>query len=174
MIDNRRIYQNNDEKKNKICLMSTINTFVIVLFAALTTLMVNIGVNFDNGNGILMMPGIPTANAQQPTPGEGGIVDLKVSERNDNFVWESGDNKINPQINMKANAVYSIQLESIDGNDIDHQLVIQTNDGRELVKSAEISNGETDDFSFTPKTIGTYEYHCKYHPQTMKGTIIVS
>lgn len=173
MID-KRTHQNNDKKRSKKCLISTIKTFVIVLFAALTTLMANIAVNFDNGNGILMMPGIPTANAQQPTAGESGIVDLKVSERNGNFVWESGDNKVNPQINMKANAVYSIQLESMNGNDIEHQLVIQTNDGRELVKSADISNGETDNFSFTPKTIGTYEYHCKYHPQTMKGTIIVS
>jgi plastocyanin len=173
MIDKTRTHQNNEKKKSKKCLIS-IKTFVIVLFAALTTLMANIAVNFDNGNGILMMPGIPTANAQQSTSGESGIVDLKVSERNGNFVWESGDNKVNPQINMKANAVYSIQLESMDGNNIEHQLVIQTKDGKELVKSAEISNGETDDFSFTPKTIGTYEYHCEYHPQTMKGTIIVS
>ena len=173
MTDKRRIHQDNDKKKSKKCLIS-IKTFVFVLFAALTTLMANIAVNFDNGNGILMMPGILPANAQQPTSAESGVIDLKVSERNGNFVWESGDNKVNPQISIKANSVYSIQLESMNGNNIEHQLVIQTNDGRELLKSAEISNGETDDLSFTPKTIGTYEYHCKYHPETMKGTIIVS
>jgi len=173
MIYKRRIHQDNYKKKSKKSLIS-IKTFVFVLFAALTALMSNIAVNFDNGNGILMMPGIPPANAQQPTSAESGIIDLKVSERNGNFVWESGDNMVNPQINMKVNGVYSIQLESMDGNKIEHQLVIQTNDGKELLKSAEISNGETDDFSFTPKTMGTYEYHCKYHPETMKGSIIVS
>ncbi|HET9774659.1 MAG TPA: hypothetical protein VFP25_06715, partial [Nitrososphaeraceae archaeon] len=146
MID-KRTHQNNDKKRSKKRLISTIKTFVVVLFAALTTLMANIAVNFDNGNGILMMPGIPPANAQQPTSAESGVIDLKVSERNGNFVWESGDNKVNPQINIKANSVYSIQLESMDGNNIEHQLVIQTKDGKELVKSAEISNGETDNFS---------------------------
>jgi plastocyanin len=28
--------------------------------------------------------------------------------------------------------------------------------------------------SFTPNMTGTLEYHCEYHPDTMKGTILVN
>ena len=167
----KKIRQNDYNKGKRKSLVIAIKRFVFVAFAVLATVMTNTALKYENGNGILMMPGIPAADAQIS---EDQIIDLKVSERNGEFVWISSDNKINPQINMKVNTDYSIQLESMDGNKIEHQLAIQTNDGKELVKSADVSDGETDDFSFTPKTIGTYEYHCKYHPETMKGTIVVS
>jgi plastocyanin len=62
----------------------------------------------------------------------------------------------------------------MDNNNIAHQLIIQTESGKHVTKSDEISNGKTDDFPFTFSEKGKYQYHCQYHPKTMYGNIIVS
>jgi plastocyanin len=102
------------------------------------------------------------------------IVDLKVSERNGNFVWTSMNGKVNPDLDLKSGTRYTFQLESMDNNNIAHQLIIQTESGKQLTKSDVISNDKTDDFSFTFSDKGKYQYHCQYHPNTMHGNIIVS
>jgi plastocyanin len=88
------------------------------------------------------------------------IVDLKVSERNNNFVWTSVNGQANPTLNLKSGIDYTIQVESMDNN-ITHQLIIQNESGKQLTKSDEISNGQTDDFTFTFRDIGKYQYHCQ-------------
>jgi plastocyanin len=37
----------------------------------------------------------------------------------------------------------------------------------------DVSGGKTGQVTMTLKTPGTYEFHCTYHPQKMKGTITV-
>jgi plastocyanin len=102
------------------------------------------------------------------------IVDLKVSERNNNFVWTSMNGQVNPDLDLKSGTRYTFQVESMDNNNISHQLIIQTESGKQLTKSDVISNDKTDDFSFTFSEKGKYQYHCQYHPNTMHGNIIVS
>ena len=110
---------------------------------------------------------------QYPTMDE-NIVDLKVSERNNNFVWTSMNGQVNPNLDLKSGTRYTFQVESMDNNNISHQLVIQTESGKQLTKSDVITNDKTDDFSFTFSEKGKYQYHCQYHPNTMHGNIIVS
>ena len=99
------------------------------------------------------------ANAQVESSTESSnIVDLKVTERNNNYVWISADDQINPQLDLKVNKKYIIQVESMNNN-IHHQLIIQDKNGKQLAKSIEISNGATDDFPFTFTSNGKYQYH---------------
>ena len=102
------------------------------------------------------------------------IVDLKVSERNGNFVWTSINGQANPDLDLKSGTRYTFQVESMENNNVAHQLIIQTEGGKQLTKSDVISNDKTDDFSFTFSEKGNYQYHCQYHPNTMHGNIIVS
>jgi Cupredoxin-like domain len=103
------------------------------------------------------------------------IVDLKVSERNNNFVWTSMNGQVNPDLDLKSETRYTFQIESMENNNIiSHQLIIQTEGGKQLTKSDVISNDKTDDFPFTFSETGKYQYHCQYHPNTMHGNIIVS
>jgi plastocyanin len=102
------------------------------------------------------------------------IVDLKVSERNGNFVWTSMNGKVNPDLDLKSGTRYTFQIESMDNNNIAHQLIIQTESGKQLIQSDVISNDKTDDLPFTFSEKGKYQYHCQYHPNTMHGNIIVS
>ena len=114
------------------------------------------------------------ANAQVESSTESSnIVDLKVTERNNNYVWISADDQINPQLDLKVNKKYIIQVESMNNN-IHHRLIIQDKNGKQLAKSIEILNGATDDFPFAFNSNGKYQYHCKYHPESMHGDIIVS
>jgi plastocyanin len=38
----------------------------------------------------------------------------------------------------------------------------------------DVEGGKTEDVTFTAPAAGTYEFHCKYHPTQMKGTVTVS
>ena len=42
-----------------------------------------------------------------------------------------------------------IQIERMNNNNIHHQLIIQDENERQLAKSIEISNGQTNDFTLT-------------------------
>lgn len=130
--------------------------------------------NSINGNMIIDRLEKNIANAQLESLTESSnIVDLKVSERNNNFVWTSANGQVNPEIDLKAGKDYIIQVESMENN-ISHQLIIQDESGKQLSKSIEISNGQTDDFPFTFSNKGKYQYHCQFHPKTMHGNIVVS
>ena len=55
-----------------------------------------------------------------------------------------------------------------------HQLIIQTESGKQLTKSHEISNGKTDNFPFTFSDKGKSQYYCQYHLETIHGNKVVS
>jgi len=142
-----------------------------LLFAiGATTLLPSIYGNTTTG---VLKNSMPNTNTQYLTFDE-NIVDLKVSERNGNFVWTSINGQANPDLDLKSGTRYTFQVESMENNNVAHQLIIQTESGKQLTKSDVISNDKTDDFSFTFSEKGKYQYHCQYHPNTMHGNIIVS
>lgn len=101
------------------------------------------------GNTIMDVSKNSLTNAQiQYSTMDENILDLKVSERNNNFVWTSMNGQANPDLELKSGIPYTIQVESMDNNNIAHQLIIQTESGKQLTKSDEISNGKTDDFLY--------------------------
>jgi plastocyanin len=166
--------RNKKDKSTKLFLFSTKN-INILLFVLLCC--IGIFAIFSSHYGNLIVGGISEkniANAQSASSTESSnIVDLKVSERNNNYVWTSANGQVNPQLNLKSDKDYTIQVESRDNN-VSHQLILQDQSGKQLAKSIVISNGITDDFPFTFSNIGKYQYHCQYHPATMHGDIVVS
>ena len=54
------------------------------------------------------------------------------------------------------------------GDNIEHNLTIS-----QLGVNKDVEGGETAKATATPNA-GTYEFHCKYHPDQMKGTITVA
>jgi hypothetical protein len=58
--------------------------------------------------------------------------------------------------------------------DSKHQLVIISG-GKEVASSGDIEPGKSGELTFAKVNQGeTLEYHCLYHPTTMKGTITIS
>jgi hypothetical protein len=87
------------------------------------------------------------------------------------FTWVNTTNGvINPALNFKTNTNQIIQIQN--PTDFKHQFIIDQN-GRQLATSGDIAPGSSGQVSFKPNMIGTFGYHCLYHPTTMKGIIQV-
>jgi plastocyanin len=46
--------------------------------------------------------------------------------------------------------------------------------GNEVASSGDIAHSSSGQLFFTPNMTETFEYYCKYHPDTMKGVILAN
>jgi plastocyanin len=90
--------------------------------------------------------------------------------KNETYRWQNTSKAINPTLHLIANTDYLIKIKN--PTDTKHQLIIESN-GTELAKSKDIIAGKNGKLNFANST-GTFEYHCEYHPDTMKGIIEIS
>ena len=164
--------RNKKDKSTILFLFSTknINMMIFILLS-----FIGVFVIFSSlyGNLIISISEKNIANAQLASSTEtSNIVDLKVSERHNNYVWTYGNDQVNPQLDLKSRKDYTFQIDNMDNN-ISHQLIIQDESGKQFAKSVKIPNGGTDDIHFKFTNNGKYQYHYKYHPTTMHGGIVV-
>lgn len=82
------------------------------------------------------------------------------------------EGKRNPTLTLTAGTTYELTWENLDG--MEHELVVQDADGKELKasKSSE-KKGETVTFTFDA-TEEMAEYYCEYHPERMRGQVEVT
>jgi plastocyanin len=71
------------------------------------------------------------------------------------------------QLNMPAGKQITVTLDNKDS--VEHSFTFKD---AKAEKDAE--GGETATVTFTAPAAGSYEFHCKYHPSQMKGTVTVS
>lgn len=99
-------------------------------------------------------------------------IQLSVKEKKGVYTWSNSSNSaINPTLKFVANTNKTIQIEN--PTDSKHKFVIGFN-GKELVSSGDIRPSNSGELIFKPNMTGTLEYHCEYHPTTMKGIINVA
>ncbi len=108
-----------------------------------------------------------TATASSATTSS---IKMTAKEVDETYKWSTSDGA-NPTLKMTANADNSVQIAN--PTDAKHELVIESH-GKEVASSGDIAANGSGQLSFKPTAPGTYEYHCEYHPTTMKGTIEVS
>jgi len=111
------------------------------------------------GGSMMGQSGTSTANT----------IKMSAKEVDEVYRW-STDDGINPTLKMTANANNVIQIQN--PTDEKHELVIESYD-TELATSGDIGPDSWGQLAFKPAMTGTFEYHCEYHPDTMKGTIEV-
>ena len=88
------------------------------------------------------------------------------------YRWiDTTNGAINPTMNFNVGTAKTIQLKN--PTDDTHQLVVDGPSGNQLATSGDIQSGSSSQLSFKPGMTGTVEYHCIYHPATMKGIIHV-
>jgi hypothetical protein len=96
---------------------------------------------------------------------------LSANEKKGIYTWANKEGT-NPILNFKQNADNVVQLKN--PTDTVHQLII-TSAGKQVASSGDIKPGKSGELSFANANQGeTLEYHCLYHPSTMKGTITIS
>lgn len=126
-------------KSKSIVFLVSNNNINLILFVLLRILGTITIFNSIDGNIIRGVLGKNIANTQLvDSTASQHIVELEVSERNNNFVWMSANGQVNPEINLKSGTDYTIQIDSMNNN-ISYQLVIQDENGKQLAKSVEIS-----------------------------------
>ena len=91
--------------------------------------------------------------------------------KNETYRWQNTSEAINPTLHLIANTDYLIKIKN--PTDTKHQLIIASN-GTELANGKEIQPGKNGKLNFNANSTGTFEYHCEYHPDTMKGIIEIS
>ena len=91
--------------------------------------------------------------------------------KNGTYRWQNTSQQINPTLHLVANTDYTIKIKN--PTDTKHELIIGSN-GTEIAKSNSINPGKNKNFVFNANTTGIFEYHCEYHPDTMKGIIEIS
>ena len=91
--------------------------------------------------------------------------------KNETYRWQNTSEAINPTLHLIANTDYLIKIKN--PTDTKHELIIGSN-GTELAKSNTIEPDKNGKFTFNANSTGTLEYHCEYHPDTMKGIIEIS
>ena len=96
-------------------------------------------------------------------------IDILIKEIDGTYRW-SNSNETNPTITLKANMTNIIQLTN--PTDIKHAFVIGQNN-KVVLESKDIGPGVSGKLSIKPTKNGVFEYHCKYHPDTMNGILNV-
>jgi plastocyanin len=91
--------------------------------------------------------------------------------KNGTYRWQNTSQQINPTLHLIAHTDYLIKIKN--PTDAKHELIIGSN-GTEIAKSNSVNPEKNKNFVFNANTTGVFEYHCEYHPDTMKGIIEIS
>jgi plastocyanin len=68
-----------------------------------------------------------------------------------------------------GHATHTIELTFVNEDETEHSFTIDDMD-----VDVEAEGGEEATTTFTPEETGTFEYYCRYHPDTMTGELTVS
>jgi plastocyanin len=111
-----------------------------------------------------------SASQTQQQPTIPGAIQLSAKEASGGYRWVNATNgAINPTMNFAVNTNKTIQLQN--PTDTKHQRIIDVR-GKQIT-SGDIASGSSGLLSFKPGVTGVFQYHCLYHPTTMKGIIQV-
>ena len=91
--------------------------------------------------------------------GGGGENELKLVAKGIKFDKTSFD--------LKSGASYTVEVTNQDG--VEHNFTFQA-----AKASQDVEANEDAKVTFTAPAAGSYEFHCKYHPTAMKGTVTVT
>ena len=102
----------------------------------------------------------------------GNAIQLGVTEEQGVYSWSDISGITNPTLNFTVNTDNIVRIQN--PTDEEHEMIIESQQGNELATSGDIEPISSGEISFRPNMTGTFEYHCEYHPDTMKGIIEIT
>jgi plastocyanin len=162
-----------------------LNVQTISLASVLSTASLVFGVMISNNNNLFGYHYYPLqiASAAQGTDAlktgaaspsttttKGATIQLTAKEvSNGVYRWiDTANGAANPKLKVLENANNVIKIQN--PTDTKHQLIIDTG-ADELPASGVVAANGNGQLSFNPNMLGTFTYHCAFHPFTMQGTI---
>jgi plastocyanin len=99
------------------------------------------------------------------------IIQLNAQVKKGVYTW-SNKHGTNPVLTFKLGTNNVVHINN--PTNLKHNLII-TSSGSQVASSGDINPKSVGQVTFNPTTTsGTFQYHCLYHPNTMKGTIKIS
>ena len=92
---------------------------------------------------------------------------ISVIEEDEVYRWANIQG-INPTLKFLTNANNTVLI--LNPTNEKHEMVIGLK-GKEVASSGDVAKSSSGQLFFTPNTTETFEYHCKYHPDTMRGIV---
>ena len=96
-------------------------------------------------------------------------IEISIKEIDEVYGW-SNSNETNPTITLSANIDNVIQFTN--PTNTKHAFIIEVG-GTEPLADFDIGPDSASELTIKPTATGVFEYHCEYHPDTMKGILIV-
>ena len=156
---------NNNTTKNKSTLLTVpilvaaIAVLSVVLVLAATIMMQQANEQNINETGT----SLATATTFQ----------LTATQVNGTYLWVDNNSMYNPTLMLKPNTDNTISVKSLQNDTEEHELIVQSWNNQTYTESEEIEGGSSDEVLFNPGNNSSMNYHCEYHPDTMRGTIQV-
>jgi hypothetical protein len=158
------VEDNNNTTKNKSTLL-----IVPILVAAIAVLSVVL---------VLAATMMQQANAQNINETGTSLAtattfQLTATPVNGTYLWVDNNSMYNPTLMLKANTDNTLSVKSLQNDTEEHELIVQSWNNQTYTESEEIEGGSSDEVLFNPGNNSSMNYHCEYHPDTMRGTIQV-
>jgi plastocyanin len=131
-----------------------------VLAGALALTAAGCGGGDDNGGGSASATtAAPAATETTAAAGGGGDNEIKLAASGFKFDKTSLD--------LKSGSSYTVEVTN--GDSAEHSFTFKA-----ASVDQDVEGNEDATVTFTAPAAGSYEFHCKYHPATMKGTVTVT
>ena len=116
----------------------------------------------DNGGGSASATtAAPAATAAPETTAAAGGGDNEIKLAASGFKFDK------TSLDLKSGSSYTVEVTNQDT--VEHSFTFEA-----ASVDQDVEAGEDATATFTAPAAGDYEFHCKYHPGTMKGTVTVT
>lgn len=133
---------------------------------------------------LLLLGGIPVISIELTHAQRQGLVENKtdtsqsmtkniqisVTEDGEVYRW-SNIQGTNPTLKFLTNVNNTVQIQNPTNEK--HEMIISSK-GNEVASSRDVVPHSSGQLSYIPNMTATFEYHCEYHPDTMKGTVLAN
>jgi plastocyanin len=123
-------------------------------------------------SNIIILNATEVVEEEASEEGEEETAEAGVEEK---YRWVDSTGAENPDLNIISNTEYTVKIDN--PTDEEHELIIDSEaagNTSSIAESGDIKPGKNVEFKFKSDQVGELGYHCKYHPDMMNGTIIVS
>lgn len=115
----------------------------------------------DGGDDAASAATTTTAAASATTAATGGGAGEEIKLTAKGIKWDT------TTLDLKSGTSYTVEVTN--GDSVEHNFTFQ-----QAGANTDIEGGEDAKVTFTAPAAGSYEFHCKYHPSAMKGTVTVT
>ena len=156
---------NNNTTKNKSTLLT-----VPILVAAIAVLSVVLVIA---ATIMMQQANAQNINETSTSLSTATTFQLTATPVNGTYLWVDNNSMYNPTLMLKANTDNTLSVKSLQNDTEEHELIVQSWNNQTYTESEEIEGGSSDEVLFNPGNNSSMNYHCEYHPDTMRGTIQV-